>query len=212
VAAGKLVSQQTAVEAQRQTVAALEHSLAAERARLATLEDMAAETTAVIRALETSIRLGHPGAEELPVKPVKQHTRYGARGSLIGFLLEATTAAGPKGVTTGQLVNRAAEAFGIPVATSREREALRFTVRSRMRELRDLHGAVVGELGAVGKRSETIWRRPSLPSLDALRLEAAAIGVATTGGPDEHSANPNLARGEVAGQRAVGPGGRDGED
>lgn len=210
--AGKLVSQQTAVEAQQRTVAALERSLAAERARLATLEGMAAETTAVIRALETSIRLGHPGAEQLHLKPVKQHTRYGARGSLIGFLLEATTAAGPEGITTRQLVNRAAEAFGLPVATSKERQAMRLTVRSRMRELRDLHGAVVGELRPVGKRSETIWRLSSLPTLDALRLDAAKWSVATTSARHERAENAHLAGGEVAGQRACGPGGRDGED
>lgn len=212
VAAGRLDSQQTALAAQKQAVAALEHSLAAERARLVTLEAMTAETAAVIRALDTSIRLGHPGAEQLPVSPVKQHTRFSARGSLIGFLLEVTTGAGADGVTTGQLVDRASLAFGAAVGTSKEREALRFTVRARMRELRDLHGLVVGEVVATGKRSETVWRRPTLPTLDALRVEAAALGVATTHPGDEHAANPNLTRGEVAGQRAVGPGGRDGED
>lgn len=213
VVAGRLVGEQAAVDTQRQAVTALEATLAAERARLAELEAIAVKTVSVIRALETSIRLGHPGAERLPVKPVKQHTRFGARGSLIGFLLEATTRAGAQGITTGQLVDRAAEAFGMSVATSKEREALRFTVRSRMRELRDLHGLVVGESRAgVGKRTENVWRRVAPMSLEELRLDAAARGVATTGGLDEHSAHPNPVRGEVAGQRAFSPGRRDAED
>lgn len=213
VVAGRLVDEQAAVDVQRQAVAALEATLAAERTRLAELEATASKTVSIIRALETSIRLGHPGAEQLPIKPVKQHTRFGARGSLIAFLLEATTDAGAQGITTGQLVDRAAESFGMSVVTSKEREALRFTVRSRMRELRDLHGLVVGESRAgVGKRTENVWRRAASMPLEELRLNAAAQGVTTAGGLDEHSAHPNPVRGEVAGQRAVSPGRRDAED
>ena len=210
VVVGRLVGQQEAVNAQRQAVAALEHALSVERARLAELEATAAETVSVIRALETSIRLGHPGAERLPFRPVRQHTRFGARGSLIGFLLEATTAAGVDGITTGQLVDRAAEAFGMPVATSKEREALRFTVRSRMRELRDLHGLVVGESRAgVGKRTEIIWRLVAPMSLEELRQDAVARGAAVRSAADEHPAHSNSVRGEVAGKRVGDAGRRD---
>lgn len=210
VVAGRLVGQQEAVDAQRQAVAALEHALSVERARLAELEATAAETVSVIRALETSIRLGHPGAERLPLRPVKQHTRFGARGSLIGFLLEATTAAGVGGITTGQLVDRAAEAFGMPVTTSKEREALRFTVRSRMRELRDLHGLAVGESRAgVGKRTENVWRLAAPMSLEEVRQDAVARGAAVRSAPDEHPAHSNPVRGEVAGERIGDAGRRD---
>ena len=126
----------------------------------------------------------------------------------MAFLLEASTAAGARGVTTGQLVDRVSVAFGVPMATSKEREALRFTVRSRMRELRDLHGLVVAECQAgVGKAAENVWRRVAPMSLEELRLDAAARGAAPAEALDEHSTYSNALRGEVAGER-VGDAGR----
>lgn len=171
---GRLENQRRAAETQRQSVAAAEAVVEERRAQLAVLENFAAETEATILALERTAVLAYPDVPPAAAVAVKAHVRFGQRGALIAFLLRAVTDAGDAGLSTARLTELTRKAFGVPASSKSERESLRFTVRNRLRELRDLHGLVLDVKGPMSN-SHSTWRlRPQTTLSDLHRLAAAA--------------------------------------
>ncbi len=109
---------------------------------------------------------------QLGVAPVRAHQgRYGERGGLGEFLLEALRASAPQALDTVVLTERIVERFGVAFATARERE--RFIANSVRPALRRLQAkGLVEPLGRV--RAGAGWwqvsRRPM--TLRALRDNA----------------------------------------
>ena len=184
--AGRLENLHEAEAKQRLLVAAAEALLAKRRAHLAEVERCAADAEAKLQALGQTIALGYPDVPPDSAGTVKARTRFGQRGALIAFLLQAVTDAGEAGLSTGRLTDLVRDAFGVPTADRAERQALLSTVRNRLKELRDLHGLVVGVRGPAST-SDTIWRLRPTPSLSELQqLRAIATAAEATDDFDSH--------------------------
>lgn len=156
--AGRLESLHQAETKLRLLVAAAEALLAKRRAQLAGAERCTTDTEAKLQALGQTIALGYPDVRPDSAGTVKARTRFGQRGALIAFLLQAVTDAGEVGLSTGRLTDLVRDAFGVPTSDRAERLALLSTVRNRLKELRDLHGLVVGVRGPTSS-SDTILNR-----------------------------------------------------
>jgi hypothetical protein len=207
--AGQLLALHKAAEWNGRRLLALEALLESRRNRASELKRLVIDAELSLSALDSTMAFSYPEVRPDAGGLVKPHIRFGRRGTLTQFVLDTVTKAGSEGLPTRRLTDMAGDHFGIPVTNNQERKSLRFAVRNRLRELRDLHGLVVSLRGATHS-SDTFWRlRPETTLSDlqtSAQLRAPLVDV------HDHRSSTNELGGQVAGQRAGDAGGRDGED
>jgi hypothetical protein len=115
--------------------------------------------TQKVAALDSSIAFADSRVNPSAVGSVNAHTeKYGGRGGLTNFLESEVNAAGSVGISTGKLTLLAAGRFEIQISKPDDLNKYRYTVRSRLRTLREL-GSIESQLLISGGKKSTIWRK-----------------------------------------------------
>lgn len=184
---GRLGKQHVHTLALQADVAQAELAAEAARELLRQHLDRQRESERLVEALARTVALAHPLVDASELGPVNAWTgQFGQRGALIRFLRQAIEAAGPAGCTTSQLLKEVQDAFGLCIGNLDEWQALRGTVRGRLRELRDQHRAITSTRAGPGLTAPAVWRSSQGTSMDALRALAAAAEAC-----DDHPPDPN---------------------
>jgi hypothetical protein len=198
-------------EAGRRT--ALERQFARLSLRLQALSSELAQanerTTSVERnlwAVEEAIRLMYPGVNPDASGCVHAWSgRFGERGALTACVREHLQAVSPSALPVADIQKNVIKRFGLVLKTIEDRDRLRWSVRTVLRNLRDLQGVIEALDDHSGIQLRKLWRWKQPATLEQLRVTVA-------GATGEHAAHSDAPGAQVACQRAGDVGGRDGED
>lgn len=173
-------------------VAALESPLALARNTLAGALRARHETLSTLQALDATIALAHGNVRPDAAGTVFAWSgKYGKRGALKAFLVQALQEASPCTLTTVYVITAATQHFGLQFETAAEKLAFRDTVRQGLRKLRDVDGTVESlherRLGSPA----ALWRWRAIRSL--ADLAALSSRQEASGEQDEYAAHGEMA-------------------
>ena len=173
----------------RAQVAELEARLQASKAALASCTELIADAASGLSAMDVTIQLGFPQTDPAAAGAVKAHLRYGERGALTKFVQEHLRLVAPQGFTAAELKGLVIQRFGLVLLTRMERDRLKSSLSTTLRQIRDRYGTV--EAVSTGVRSQTRWYWKQPTTLDDLRRMVERSSMSEEEPPDERAPHPN---------------------